>query len=136
MASTASTLGLVLQSTHPHSLLNIILIRTEGLLEHSGKFHNLALESSLVLPCQSGVENLPGYTFDMLRNREVEHVKVFILGCRVGQFARVNRVNDTACVLEWAATARTVLATRPAGVYQPAVGVGRRHPFRKYGVIA
>lgn len=127
---------LELRSTHPNRLLNIILIRAEGLLEHSSKLHNLALERALVLPRESGVEDFPGDTFDALRNREVEHVKVFVLGRRVGQFARMDRVDDTACVLERAASPRTVLASRPARVDQPAVGVGRGHAFRKHGGVA
>ena len=94
------------------------------------------MESALVLPCEPGVENLPGYALDVLRDREIEDVKVFVLGRGVGQLARVDCVDDAARVLEWAASARAVLAARPAGVDQPAVGVGRGHSLRKHGGIA
>ena len=124
------------RSTHPDGLLNIVLIRAERLLEHGRELDDLALERALVLPREPGVEDLPGDTLDALRDRDVEHVKVLVFGRRVGQLARVDCVDDAPRVLERAPAARAVLAARPAGVDQPAVGFRRSHTFREHGGVA
>lgn len=73
------------------------------------------------LPDALGVEDLAGHARTRLGDGEVEDGVVLVLG--VGELARVDSVEDGACVLERATlAARLDGGTGPTGVDEPGVG--------------
>jgi hypothetical protein len=114
--------------------LDLTEIEQKCLVKHGAELPDLPRERGLVGPSQAGVEDFTGYTLDGARDGEVEDVKVFVFGRE--EFARVDGVDDAAGVFEWAALARSVFATGPSGVDEPAVGVGGLHALCEHGCVA
>lgn len=111
--------------SRPNLLLDVLLVQSERLLEHACELPNLPLETLLVDPSLPRVQQFRRNTLQRGGDREIEGPEVLVLG--LGQFARVDGVNDTAGVLKRASKTGSVLATSPAGVDEPAVDLVPGH---------
>lgn len=117
-------------------LRRLALVLLEVLLEEPRELVDLLVE--LVLaggPRLLGVEQLRGDARARLGHLEVEGVVVLVL--RLGEVARVDRVEDGARVLEWAPLAAGRRAgADPAGVEEPRVGLVVLDLVRKHAGVA
>jgi len=132
---TADRAHLKLGSSQAHLLVDVLLVESERLAEHTSQLAYLLVERLFVLPCQCRVEQLAGNTLDGGRDGETEGAKGLVL-C-VEELARVHGIDEAASVLERATLADTVLATSPASVDEPARDVVLGHALGEHlGVAA
>jgi len=126
--------NLDLRSCHPDLLVHVALVQGKGALEHDSQLANFLVESSFVSPGQRGVEEFTGNTLERSGYLEAESAEVLVLG--LGEFTRVNSVDDATGILKGAALACTKLAAGPASVDQPAVNVVLGHALGKHVSVA
>lgn len=118
-------------------LIDLLLEDGEGLVEHGGELADLLGEGVLVLPGLARVKHLGGDALDLGGDREVEGGEVLVVGLgEGGEGAVVDGVDDGTSVLERAARAGAELAADPAGVDEPAGGLGGAHALGEHGGVA
>lgn len=124
-----------MRSCEPHVLGDILFVKCERLLEHASELSDLPLERLLIGPRQTGVQQFPRDTLDSGGYRQTEGAKALEVG--LGELTRVDGIDDSARVLEWATLSCAELPAGPASVDEPAVDVVFRHALGKHlGVAA
>lgn len=103
----------------PDFLLDVLLIESERLLEHTRELPDLSFEPFLVGPGPLRVQQLRWDALQRGGDRQVEGTKGLVL-C-LGEFTGVDAIDDSTGELERASGTGSVLAAGPASVDEPAV---------------
>jgi len=131
--------SLDLRARKAHLLVDAALVHRERLVEHLRELAHLARERLLLGPRAGRVEDARGHAVDGRRDLQPERLEALVL-CLFGvrELAGVDRVDDAARVLEWAALAGggAELAADPARVDEPAVDIVLGHALREHGCVA
>lgn len=113
----------------------LIFVRLKVLDKHGSDLVECVCEFlGRALPDLAGVEQFVRHVGDLGGHLEVKDLVVRVLG--VGQFAAVDGVENGTGVLERATLGDARLATDPAGVDQPGIGLVLGHLFGQHGRVA
>lgn len=122
--------ALQMGSSQPDLLLDVLLVKSERLLEHTPEFPDLSLETFLVGPSLPRVQQLRWNALQRSGDGEVEGVESLVLG--LGEFTGMDAIDDATSVLEWASGTGSILATGPASVDKPAVDLVLGHTLGQH----
>ena len=106
-------------SSKPDILRNVLLIERERLLEHARKLPDLPLESLLIGPRHTGVQQFPRDALNRGGYRQPKRPEALVV--RLGKLAGVDGVDDGTRVFERAPLACAEFPACPARVDEPAV---------------
>ena len=129
-AENPKAITLELGSSQLDLRFDVLLVESERLLEHARELPDLFLETFLIVPSLPWVQQLRWNAFQLGGDREVESAEVLVSG--LGEFTRVDGVDDPTSVLEWASGPASVLATSPARVDKPAVDLVLSHTLGQH----
>lgn len=129
-------MGILQLGTSSESLgSGLVFVSLEVVNEHrSDLVQRLGEFLGSALPDLTRVQKFVRDVGDLGGDLQIEDVVVDVFG--VGKFTAVDSIKDSTSVLERAALGDASLATDPAGVDQPSIGLVLRHLFSQHGSIA